>query len=54
MAFHGNGSGITDLGTLVSTQVFTSNGTWTKASGVSKVRVSQNPFLVLQCPPPPG
>ena len=39
MAFYGSGSGITELGALVSTQVFTSNGTWTKASGVAKVRV---------------
>tara|TARA_R100000426_G_scaffold53672_1_gene38741 strand:+ start:1866 stop:2546 length:681 start_codon:yes stop_codon:yes gene_type:complete len=39
MAFYGNGSGITELGALVSTQVFTSSGTWTKASGVAKVRV---------------
>ena len=39
MAFYGRGLGVTELGSLISTQVFTSNGTWTKPSGAAKARI---------------
>ncbi len=39
MAFYGSGSGIIELGSLISTQVFTSNGTWTKPTGAAKARI---------------
>jgi len=40
MGFIGNGSGITNLGALISTQLFTSSGTWNRPSGTTKIRVT--------------
>lgn len=39
MAFYGNGSGLTNIRKLVGTQTFTSDGTWTKPSGVTYIKV---------------
>ena len=39
MAIYGSGSGLTNTGGIKSTQVFTSNGTWTRPSGITKIRV---------------
>lgn len=39
MAFYGSGSNITGIRKLVSKQVFTSSGTWTKPSGVTFIKV---------------